>query len=235
MRRRRRFASPSASLLSVTGEASGLYRVSDSTVQGYEIFRGVDGAAIDFDAAPWQTTASIPVIYPAPTSDHRYEFVVRYRNAYGLTSRNVAAMILDIDGSGDERAVNPSAPDYVLIERAAGGTAIIRAGYLYLADGDDAADTWLIYLRSNGTDPDPAIDTPIEETMGTSDGEARLEYTAGPYTEGALVRVIVRTRRSGTPDVDSTNSDVHSVAATLLGPSAPTGKAFLGETAEQTQ
>jgi hypothetical protein len=105
----------------------------------------------------------------------------------------------------------------------------VRASYEYVADGDNAADTWIVYLRTNGTDPDPAIDTPTyTQTMGKFDGVARLELFDGSFAEGADVRVIVRARRSGTPNVDSTNVDVYSVTTTFIGPDAVSGGALYG-------
>ena len=55
-----------------------------------------------------------------------------------------------------------------------------------------------------------------------SDGKHRVhpDTTPGTYAEGATGKVIVRTRRSGTPDVDSTGSTIYTATATLLGPSA---------------
>lgn len=229
LRRRRTGSAPStATLLSVNGRITGLYRVSDPTLDRYEIFRGVDGAAIDFDAAPWHTAASLPATFAAPAAAHRYEFVVRKRSAYNASSQNKDAHLLDLDGSGNERAVPPSDPTEAGIAAAAGAFTLVRASYTYEPDGDDQADTWVVYLRSNGTDPDPTIDTPYTEAMSTVDGTARLAYSAGPFGEGDDVRVIVRTRRGGTPDVDSTNDDVYTATATFVGPDAVDGVALYG-------
>ena len=41
------------------------------------------------------------------------------------------------------------------------------------------------------------------------------------------MKVLVRTRRSGSPDVDSTNTDVHAATATAFGPAAVAPSAAL--------
>jgi hypothetical protein len=238
-RRRRRLAAVAAStapVLDVTGQASGLYRVASSDLAAYELYVGVDGAAIDFDAPPLAMTATLPFTTDPLAPDHRYEFVLRRRNKYDLVSLNVASEVLELDAGGDVVPTPPSAPTEVSVDAAAAGTVLVTARYAYAADGDDAADAFLVYLRSNGTDPDPGVDTPAEVAMRRSGGVARLRYTSSAFAEGATVKVIVRTRRSGTPDVDSTNVDVHTATATLLGPAAPpSGGAFLTDVAEQVQ
>src|SRR5690349_1299822 len=80
------------------------------------------------------------------------------------------------------------------------------------------ADTFLIYLTADGSDPDPDLDTPTEVEMTKADGIARLDFTSDAFSEGTTVKVIVRTRRSGTPNVDSSNVEIRSAIVTLIGP-----------------
>ena len=64
------------------------------------------------------------------------------------------------------------------IAAAAGGTARVTADYDYELDGADQADTFLIYLRSDGTDPDPDADVAIEVAMEKVDGRAHLDWSS---------------------------------------------------------
>jgi hypothetical protein len=234
-RPRRRLATATAVVPDVVAEASGLYRVADPSVAGYEVYRGVDGAAIDFDAAPWAASPTLPIAGPLGP-DHRYELVARWRNAYGLVTLNVGAAIFDLDAGGAELATPPSDPTEITVAAAAAGTVLVTARYAYDADGDNQADAFLVFLTSSGTDPDPGVDVPAEVAIAKADGVARLAYTSSAFSEGATVKVIVRTRRSGTPDVDSLGDDVYAATATLLGPSAPAAAgAFPGGVAEQVQ
>lgn len=213
------YAPPPAAVLAVEGAAEGLYRVSDATLAGYLLYRGVD-AAPDLDAAPWQTFAALPYTTPALAADARHVLVLRRRDAYGLVSRNNAGRSVDLDAAGDELPARPSDPGSVSVAPAAGGTVLVTARYAYGADGAAAADAWLIYLRSDGVDPDPAVDAAVEVPMIRADGVAKLSYTSAAFAEGATVKAIVRTRRSGTPDVDGVGSTIHAATATLLGPAA---------------
>lgn len=226
---------PPALRLSVTGSAVGLYRAADPTLERYELYRGVD-ASPDLSGSPWATFASLPNTTAALTPGHTYRFVLRRRNRWDLLSRNVGETVVRVAANGSESPAPPSDPSDVLVEAAAAGTVRVRAEYAYLADGDDAADLFIVYVRSNGTNPDPATDTPVEVDAVRADGVAKLDYTTTAYAEGATVKVIVRTRRSGSPDVDSTGSTVHTATATLLGPAAPTpADAFVGDAARQVQ
>lgn len=229
-----RWGPPRISTIAVTGEAIGLYRVSSSLLARYELYRGVDGAAIDFDT-PYQTSSLLPFSTAAQTPGHTYAYVVRRRNRYDLVSQNIAEWVVDVDGGGAVVPTPPSAPEFA-VAAAAAGTVLVTAEYAYDVDGAAAGDTWLVYLRSDGTDPDPDIDTPATSAMRLADGVAKLSYTSAAFAEGATVKVLVRVRRSGTPDVDSTNADILTAIATLLGPAAVSpASAFLGRSAEQTQ
>jgi len=105
----------------------------------------------------------------------------------------------------------------------------VQAGYWPSGDGAGAADTWLIYVTDDGGDPDPELDTPTEVAMATDQRLARfLDWTSGSYDDGDTIKVLVRTRRSGTPDVDSTNTTIYSVEANTDPPSTPTLAVFGG-------
>lgn len=223
--------------------ASGLYRVADPAVARYELYRGLGGADPDFDAAPLATFTALPFVTPV-LADGTHRFVVRRRNRYGLLSQNTQATQIIVDSSV-EYPRPPSPPSEVAATASSGGTVTIAARYADLADVVDdvsyAADTWLIYLTTDGSDPDPGADVPIEVAMaglasggGLGDGVVELSYVTAALPEATVVNAIVRTRRSGTPDTDSTNVDIVSAVATLLGPTAvDPADGFYGEADRQ--
>jgi hypothetical protein len=229
-------------LIAITEDAGGRHRSANDALALYELYKGQDA---DPDmTSPWETFATLPHTTAAlalpPAGNRTYKFVLRLRDAWNLDSQNpysdddadIASWAVTINSAGAVVATPPSAPSDILLEQSAAGAVHLTAAYNYTADGSDAADAWLIYLRSNGTDPDPALDTPTEVAMVKRDAQAHLDWTSGVYADGADVRVILRTRRNGTPDVDSTNVDVQQVFADTDGPSAPAGGIFYGKTAE---
>lgn len=225
-------AGKSAVMVRYDAELAGLTRIADDGLSRYELYIGVDGDP-DFSAAPDETFTSLPYETAALTPGHVYKLVVRQRNAYNLQSKNVVAWELDLDGAGNENSTPPSAPVDVSLVPAAAGAVRVQAGYSYIEDGNNQADKFLIYLTSTGVDPDPVLDTPIESLMVKSDGVAKLDYTSSQFADGSDIRVLVRTRRSGSPDVDSTNSTILTTTADTVGPVEPSGVAMFGKIAGQ--
>jgi len=171
----------------------------------------------------------------ADATDHW--FVARRRNKYGVVSQNIRVetdMILRIDGSGDESAAPPSAPFDVAVSAGPDGTIAVSAAYNSTTDADPA-DSWAIWCNVDGTDPDPDNDAVASEVAMTGGGTGIENLTtsiptSGEYPDQAPGRVVVRTRRSGTPDVDSTNATVLSVTVDRLGPARPSGVAVMDDT-----
>ena len=83
------------------------------------------------------------------------------------------------------------------------------------AIGARAADTWLIYLTSDGSAPDPDVDTPTEVAMVNIGGLARLDWDSTAYAAGTTIKVIIRTRRTG--EADSTNTNILTATAAVDG------------------
>lgn len=227
--------------------ASGLHRVANAALDRYELFIGID-AAPDFTAAPSETFTSLPhsvALAPPVSGERTYHLVVRRRNAWNLATTNVSAQLVTIDADGLLVAPRPSSPVDVTITPAPSGAFTIQAAYLYGTDAATGADArqanqWLIYLRTNGTAPDPATDTPVVVTMRKADGTARLTYTTTTFAHGTPGKVVVRVRRSGTPNRDSRNVDVHTATATTAAPVTPSlgpagGGAFIGHELRQEQ
>ncbi|HEX8913192.1 MAG TPA: hypothetical protein VF796_12605, partial [Humisphaera sp.] len=223
-------------VVAVSVAVAGHYRVADPAVEGYELYRGVD-AEPDLDAAPWATAAALPIETPPLAPGHTYRFVLRRRNRWGLASANAGSTAVRVDGGGAELPAPPSAPFEVTAAALAGGVVEIRAFYDAAADGDLTADLWLVYVRTDGTDPDPGTDAPVEVAVVEADGVAKLVYETAALAAGTVVTAIVRTRRSGPPDADSTNADVVTATATVAGPPAvgTPADAFLGRSYRQQQ
>jgi hypothetical protein len=229
-----RVAAPLPRWLSVDGRLRGAYRLADTAVALYELYVGQDDEP-DFDAAPAATSATLPFTC-ALAANHEYRLCVRLRNEYGLLSQNRNISTIRVDAGGDEEGVPPTGPDAVLLEAAAGGKVRVQAWYHPGPDGDLAADTFALWLTSDGSAPDPADPETDTETMVAMGGVAHYDYTSGALGDGTTVKVLVRTRRSGTPDVDSENTAVFEVVTEENGPTTPTGAgAHLGTSAEVAQ
>lgn len=209
------------------GGATGFYRVSDTSLENLLIYRGV-GAEPDFTAPPFETsTITIDAEGRVHVDSHQtaalppdatYFFVSRVRDKYGLISQNIDSTRIEIDAGGDEVEVSPSAPEEPTLEPGAAGIVTVGALYQSFLDGDNAADTWLIYLTSDGSTPDPDVDTPIEVVMVFAGGLARLAYDSEAFSDGATIKVIIRTRRTGA--ADSINVNVLTTTASTSGSTA---------------
>ena len=197
-----------------TGATMGFYRVADPTLIGYLLYRGIDGSP-DLDGAPYATFASLGYVTAVQAPGATYHYVLRLRNAYGLISQNTAEQIIEIDALGEGVQTPPSAPTEVTLDPVALGSVLVSAYYEPRGDGEDAADTWLIYLTDDGVDPDPDLDTPVEEAMTLNGGLESLAYTGGPYADGATIKALVRTRRTGPPISDSVNVAIVSTTAAV--------------------
>lgn len=230
-----------------SGEASTLYRIADDDLVRREIFFTSDTAPAEpMDPDPENDTAAETYTSSPHTTALTLavstinKILVCLRNKYNLLSLNRTPKRFELDGSGNLVAVSPGAPLQVAIAAGAGGTFEITTGYDYLADGyvdagtpGNAADTWLVYLTTGGGDPDPSVDVPVEVPMSRKDGLAHLSYTSGSVGHGVTGKVIVRTRRSGSPDVDSRNSDIFEATSSTSGPAGGAGGAYFGAVAEQ--
>jgi len=211
-------------LRTASAQLRGLWRVAETALDRYELYVGQD-ASPDLTGAPDATSATLPFESAALAAGHTYYLVVRERNEFGLSSENVGETVLEIDAGGNEVGVRPSPPYDVTAEAAAAGAVRVRARYNYLADGDDAADTWAIWQTSDGTEPDPTGAADATVAMVRSDGVAKLDWTSGAFADGLTVKTLVRARNGS---LDSTNTTSVSCEAETDGPAAPGAGAFLG-------
>lgn len=211
----------------------GRYRIADTALILYELYIGVD-AEPDLTLAPDATSATLPFseVVAIPGSGERtFYSVVRKRNEYNLLSLNRYSRKITIDSAGALVVQVPTAPADGTLEDYAGGKLTVTAHYFTTWDADPA-DTWLIYSRSNGTDPDTGIDTPAEVAMtagGLFPSRKRLQELLGAYTFSADVRVILRTMRSS-DSAKSIDSDVLQINVGTFAPplAGDSGHTFIG-------
>ena len=198
----------------------GASRHAQAGLAGYTLYRGID-IAPDF-TAPWQYSASLPFTTPALASGHTYQFVLRQRNQYGLESQNLNTWTLAVSSTG--AATNaPAAPTGAALTQTAGLIPLLTATYLPGPDGAYAATGWLIYITTDGTTPNPATSSPVVVPMPSLGGLNQLRYTLAAQTAGTVIKALIRTRRPGTPNSDSTNTGILSLTLASTGPAAVHG------------
>lgn len=214
--------------------ARGKHRITNTAIELYELYHGV-GAPPDFTAAPAETFSSLPHTTTLTLSVSNTHYLrVGLRNRFNLLTLEQKDTIITIDGSGNLVAVSPSDPHDTTIAPAASpaGAVRIKSFYDYETDGTTlAAVSWLVYLTSNGVDPDPDLDTPTVVTIAKVDGQAKLDWTSGGFADGLTIKALVRVRRvdAGPVNVDSTNTTIISTTSDTDGPAKPDfGAALFG-------
>jgi len=210
-----------------TESLPGYWRMADDALDRYEIFLGVD-AEPDLTATPNGNSATLPIsaaLTPPGSGTREYRAVVRKRNRYNVTGLNRYSRLFAIDSTGATVRPALTAPADVSVTDLGGGQVTIQAKYF--PDSDTMpADTWAIYWRADGVNPDPATDTPVTQAMATS-GQffatpgIKLHYRLAAQPKGADIRVIVRARRS-LDSVESANVTASTVTVTSLTPGTPT-------------
>jgi hypothetical protein len=220
--------------------ARGNHRIANAALDRFELYVGID-AAPDFSAAPEVTQAPVYVGH-TPTLDPPIEYtpdlpetgtvdvhlVLRKRNAWNVCSDNLDAVIIRLDATGEEPPIPPSAPVDVAAVAIEGGVVRITARYVYTADAQPAT-RWLVYVTFDGNDPVVGVTLPQLATVVQADGVAKLTYDTAAQTNGTVVKALVRLRRLGTPNADSTSSPIVTATAVVAGPaSVVQGSGFYG-------
>lgn len=210
-------------------ELHGVIAAALDSVKGYELYIGIDAVPDPDTVAPDQTSLTLPFdsLTMSGVGPATLFLVTRYRNAYDVVSRNLNAISLEIDANDEVVANAPAAPIEITIAPAASGTMTIEANYYYDPDDTEAADTWAIFLSSDGTDPllSAVFDT---VTMSLSRGIARLRYTTTAFADGLTIKAVIRSRRidAGPVNVDSTNTAIVSAVSDTDGPAAANATAL---------
>jgi hypothetical protein len=193
-----------------TQPLSGFFREANTDIAEYLAYVG-DGVMPDFDASPAATSATLPVTYSLPLPGagltKTYYACLRQRDKYGLIGRNQYSRRHVIDENGDDVTPEVSAPVNATLTNTQSGEVILDVWY-YPDQDSDPADTWLIYVSTDGTNPDPDTDTPTEIGMVSGFGLRpyfHLNRVLGPYAFGTDLRVLPRVMR-GSDDTESTNT-----------------------------
>lgn len=185
----------------------GYFRIGDTALEQYELYNGED-AAPDFTAAPLETSATLPFSEPL-TNSVVNNYAVRYRNRYNLTSLNVLTEARELDGSANDITNALTDPEVVSIDSIAGGEVALVLRYNGSLDAVPA-DTFRLYVTSDGTTPDPGTDTPTDYSMqptGLAPLTNQRRIVLGPYDYGDTVKIIAR--------VYSTTLDDESASVTV--------------------
>jgi hypothetical protein len=204
-----------------TGSLEGKHRVINDAAALYQLYIGED-ASPDFTAAPTTTSATLPftsALTPPGAGTKVFNHTVRYTNKYGLQSQNLYERSFELDTGGNEVTPAISAPEGVTLTNTDGGMVLVEANYKKVQDASPA-DSFNVYIRTDGTDPVPATDTPtaVAFTPGRFDSPVKiLTQQFGPYPLNADFRVIVRAERTS----DNTESDNSTATTTTISTSTP--------------
>jgi len=181
----------------------------------YYLYVGED-ADPDFDADPEEIRSTFPFTYavtPPGAGNKDINVTVRESNKYRLLSRNTYHRTTTVDSGGNEVASDLALPQGITAADAAGGKVLV--GAIYYDDQDASrADTWNLYITTDGTDPNPAVDSPVQVTMqrwGAIRPAYHLRYTTPAYAYGTDFRVIVRVERSS-DSAESNNTTVSTLS-----------------------
>lgn len=204
---------------------SALYRCANNALRLYELYLGTD-ASPDLTAAATTTSASLPfnsALTPPGAGNRTYHSVMRYRNAYNLTSLNQYERKTKIDSTGALVVKSPSAPTSMSLQGEIGGGGVYARAHYTALDDDPVANQWVIYLRGDGVNP-TGSETPVYVPMEIENGGLfrrivrPLSYLLGTFVSGQDVRALIRTRHSGS-GAESTNT----TAVTITTSTAPVG------------
>lgn len=218
-----------------TGNLCGVSRNAENGLKDFLVWVGTNadpdtsGAEDDsFDVG------DLPyLIDNALAADNNYHHIILSQNEYGLRSLVEEALIVRIDAGGDELEEPPSGPSTVQAKAIEDGKAQVTASYQPATEGLTAAaiaakraTSWLIYVSVDGTDPDPALDSPTVVAMNEIGNAEQLVWpTPAGYVEDTPIRFLVRTRRD---TFDSENVDIHEQLSEPWGPARPKGAVSIG-------
>lgn len=189
---------------------AGWFMVADNNLRAFRLYQGID-ARPDLTAAPAaeSTTSPLTLALSAPVSGIReHRLTLTYRDEYGHESVNQDWASVELDSTGAEVTSPLQPPREVVLEELGAGVVHLMGRYYYGLDSPNA-DTWLLYVRADGTDPDPDTDTPVEVLMTASVRSSwgrTLYHEFDEYEYGTDLRVLLRVYRSG-DSAESTNSD----------------------------
>lgn len=162
----------------------GYFRVGDTALDGYRLY--VNDAAVAF-------SATLPFDH-ALAANAAYDYRTTRRNQYGLESFNVLNRHIAIDSGGADITDVLTNPSGITLVSQPGGEVDLTLTYLGSGDAV-SADTWRLYITTDGTTPDPGTDTPEDTAMragGFGLNDITQTITLGPYDYGTVLKVIAR-------------------------------------------
>lgn len=198
--------------------------LADPSVEQFELYISTDGDDWDFDS-PDETFTSLPHTTSLTLAEGEHRIIVRKRSKYDRSSFNLDWTTVTVDSSGDQQEPDPSAPFETSITQVAGNKARVSATYFHAQDAVPATQ-WLVYVTTDGSDPDPDVDSPTVVAMaGTGKGPRVLVHDTDALGDAVEVKAIVRTRRveEFRAIVDSPSSAIRNVTISTSGPDEPTG------------
>lgn len=177
----------------------GRYRIARNDYVGQGIWIGTGGDDPDFEASPDEVWTSNPnTTSLSLASDETYRVAVRSRNPWGLWGVPTDIEEFVIDASGDGVLSPPSAPTDISASQTSGNKPSVSAQYDAAADGDTLrAALWVIWLETDGTDPDGTV-TPdgysVMQFKGAVD-DLVWDSTSAALDDGTPISALIRTRR----------------------------------------
>jgi len=206
----------------------GNYRIGDATLARYEI-HAATGADPNFATAA-ATSASLPFTYALSTSN-THHYAVRRRNQFNLESFNTLCEVREIGAGGADETDAITDPTVDSFTAQPGGECDLVLTYPGAEDATPA-DTWRLYITTDGTTPDPATDTPADTSMqiiGLAHSSLTNRVTIGPYDYDTVVKVIARAYSSDLAD-ESTGSTVSTLTVDTQDPIAANWMGVTGGT-----
>ncbi len=220
--------------ITYTTPLMGIHRIANDALDRYELFIGTD-AAPDLNGSPTLTAVALPLTTGELEAGHTYHLITKKRNRWGLVSGNTVATMIVVDDDGLQSDLPPGVAQQITLTQS-GPAAVLTAEYLYALEGDRAADEWLVFVRTDGTDPNTSTDAPTVYPVVDADGVGRLIHGIPYLAHGDVVKAILRLRRRGPTaslDVLGPESPVVSLTISLTPAQPPRSSGFYGRSLGQ--
>lgn len=180
----------------------------------YQLFIA-EGTEPDFGSPPQDTASALDGLSFSLSPSTSYQYEVLQRNKFGLVSnrRGTSHLVTGSDFSIQGHA--PSDPILVTIDPCDDGSVLITG--MYLGENDaiaDRADYWHLYIATDGTDPNPVVDTPLSVAMNPS---GILEYLVDGLLDESPVKVIAKPYCLAN-DAEAAGSTIYSATSTYTWP-----------------
>lgn len=213
-----------------TETLAGMYRISNETLQRYELYVG-EGTLPDMDGSPFCTSTAVPfttTMMPNAT----YYLSLQRRNKFDLATATQPTLMI-IDDEGETSGNPPTAPVVVSFSAVASGAFNLTAVYYYLADPQaQQADKFAIRITYDGSTPD-MDDTPTLVSGVEANGVKLLNWNSPVQSIPTTAKVILTTYRTS-DTTDSTPTDVYTAISSITTLNTSTLHGFWRQVAEQS-